>query len=119
KRARSRWRRSARITAPSRHVEQQGDRSRECPPCPRLLVELLPAGARQRVELGAAIVLGRAPLRLDPAAPLQPVERRIQRSLLDAKRILRDLLNPIGDRPAVLRLEGERFENQEVERALR
>ena len=40
---------------------------------------------RQLVILGAAIVLGRFPLRGEPARFLQPVKRREQRSRLDGK----------------------------------
>src|SRR5215510_1330955 len=89
-----------------------------------------PPGVGFRLELGAAfrgelvvlrtpVVVGRAPARLDPAAPLEPVERRVERSLLDLQRGAGDLMEPLGDRPAVLRLERDRLENEEVEGALR
>src|SRR5205807_8736290 len=44
---------------------------------------------------------------------------RVQRALWDLKGFARDLMDALGDRPAVHRLERERFEDQEVERALR
>ena len=61
--------------------------------------------ARQRVELGAAVVVGGAPLGLDPAAPLEAVQRRIERALLHAQGVARDQLDALRDRPAVLRLD--------------
>src|SRR5438270_10415982 len=44
---------------------------------------------------------------------------RVQRALWDLKGFARDLMDALRDRPAVHWLERERFENQEVERALR
>jgi len=73
----------------------------------------------QFVVLGAAIVVGGAPVRLDPSAALEAVEGRIERSLLDAEDLFGDLLDALGDGPAVLRAERERAEDEEVERALR
>src|SRR5262245_51675561 len=116
---RRRWRRSASITTPLLRIEEQSDGRGQGTPGIGLRVELPATRACQRVELCLAIVLGGAPLGPDPAAPLQPVQRRIERALLDAQRILRDLLNAIGDRPPVLRLEGERLEDQEIESPLR
>jgi hypothetical protein len=39
--------------------------------------------------------------------------------LLDLKHIAGDLLNPLGNCPPVLRLERQRFQNQEIQGALR
>jgi hypothetical protein len=47
------------------------------------------------------------------------MERWIQRSLVDFEHMLRHLLDPLGDRPAVLRLLLQRSEDQEVESALK
>ena len=47
------------------------------------------------------------------------MQRRIERTLIDLERTLRDLLNPLGYRPAMLRLERDRFQNQQVQRPLR
>jgi len=58
-------------------------------------------------------------VRLDPAAAFQPVEGGIQRPLLDCEDILRNLLDTFGNRPAMLRAQGNRFENEQVEGALR
>jgi hypothetical protein len=44
---------------------------------------------------------------------------RRQRALLDLQRVARDLLDALADRPAVLRSQGERLEDDQVERPLR
>jgi hypothetical protein len=49
---------------------------------------------------------------------LEPVECRVQRSLIDAENVARELLNSLGDRPPVARFGDERAENQEIEGAL-
>ena len=82
------------------------------------VLELLPAGLGQRVEAGAPVGLGRAPLGGDPALMLQAVQRRIERALLHAQQFVRDLLDALRDRPAVHRLERDRPQDQQVERAL-
>ena len=50
------------------------------------------------------MTVARCPLRLDPASAFQPMQRRIERSLLNLQCFLRDLLQPLGDCPAVHRL---------------
>ena len=50
--------------------------------------ELLAARPGQRVELRAAVVLGVAPRRFDPALLLEPVQRRVERPLIDLEDIL-------------------------------
>ena len=50
---------------------------------------------------------------------LQPMERRIKRPLRNRHRLARDLLDPFGNGPAVLRAGGDCLEDQEVEGALR
>src|SRR5205823_6648491 len=82
-------------------------------------LEPFATGARELVVLRASIVVGRAPRGADPSAALEPMQRRVQRALWDLKRFARDLLDALGNPPAVHRLERERFENQKVERALR
>jgi hypothetical protein len=46
------------------------------------------------------------------------VESGIQRALPDAQEIVGNLLDPLGNRPAVHRLQGYRLHNQQVECAL-
>ena len=47
------------------------------------------------------------------------MQSRIQRSLLDLENFARDLSDSFRDPPAVLRLEVEGLENQQVQSALR
>ena len=48
-------------------------------------VELLPSGARERVELRPARVLGLSPLGVEPAGALEPLERGEERTGLTLK----------------------------------
>ena len=48
----------------------------------------------------------------------QPVERRIERPLLDLQYVVRDLNDALGDGPAVHRFERKRLQDEEVESAL-
>ena len=70
------------------------------------------------VELGAAVVLGGALFGGDPAALDQPVQRRIERPLLDLQHVVRIALDGLGDGVAVRRPEQQRAQDQQVERAL-
>ena len=81
--------------------------------------ELFAAGAGELVILRAAVVLRCAPTGLDPATALEAMEGGIKRTLLDAEDIARYLLDAFRDGPAVLRPDGERSEDEEVECALR
>ena len=63
---------------------------------------LLPGG-RQRVVARAAVVLRRAPLRLDPAVQQQPLQRGVERALADLQHFLRQHLEPLRDAVAVQR----------------
>jgi hypothetical protein len=47
------------------------------------------------------------------------MERRIERSLIHAQDVARELLDSLGDRPPVTRLRRKGAENEEVERALK
>jgi hypothetical protein len=64
-------------------VEDERDGGGEALPRVGLDGELLPAGAGELVELRLAVVVGRAPVRLDPTAALEAVERRVERALRD------------------------------------
>src|SRR5438270_7934222 len=57
-------------------------------------------------------------MRFDPATPLQPVQRRVQRSLLNFEEIVRDLLDALGNGPAVQRTQRYSFQNQQIQSAL-
>ena len=56
-----------------------------------LFPQTLAAGGGQFVELGAAIVLRRAPARLQQSLPHQPKQPGIERALFDQQRVAGDL----------------------------
>ena len=99
-------------------VEDQTDGARQ--PLPTVLFhgELFAAGAGQRVELRLAAGFRLFPFGLQPPLLFQPVERRIERSLVDLDHRAGDLLQPLRDAVAVRGLEREDLQNQHVERAL-
>ena len=82
-------------------------------------LELFAAGGGKFVILRAAIIFGSAPAGFDPAATLQAVQRGVQRALLDLQNVFGDLLNTFRNGPAMLRLESNRFEDEQIESALR
>src|SRR5262245_39652757 len=94
-------------------VEHVADDERETTPGGGVSVGLLAARPRQLVVLRAAVVVGRGPARADPTAPLEPMERRIERALAHVERVARDLLEALRDRPAVLGLERQGLEDQQ------
>src|SRR3954467_8068675 len=98
--------------APSAHVEDRADRARERAPGRGRGLQLLAAGARQLVVLGIAVVVRRGPPRLDPAAALEAMQRRVERSLLNLDDARGDLVEPLGDRPAMLRFERQGLEDE-------
>src|SRR5207244_3198381 len=57
--------------------------------------------------------------RLVQTAPLEAVQRGVERALLHVKHIAGQLLNALRNGPAVLRFERQRLQNQEIQRALR
>lgn len=64
-------------------------------------------------------VFRHGPFGLDAATPLQAMQRRVKRALLDAQHVLGNLLNALRNGPAVLRFKRQRLEDQQVERSLR
>src|SRR5450432_486853 len=82
------------------------------------LAELLPPGRGDRVVARAPAGRGLAPLRSDPPLFLESLERRVERPLLDGEHIVGELLDVLGDRVAMLRLQRERLQNEHIERAL-
>src|SRR5262245_27580239 len=81
--------------------------------------QLLRACFRDGVELRAAVVLGQALFRLDPAAVLEAYERDVNRALVQNDRVAADLLDAPRDAVSVERAHGEqRAEDHEVQCAL-
>src|SRR5262249_6129124 len=75
------------------------------------------AGRGEVVVLGAAAQLRDLPLGLDPAPVLETMEGRIERALVDLQDVLGNLLDALGDGPAVLGILLQRAEDQQIERA--
>src|SRR5579863_4785344 len=107
------------VGPPSSRPQHAGDRGGEALPALRLALELVGAGSRQAVELGAAVVLGDPPFGGDRALLFEPVERRVERALGHGKDVAGDLLDALRDAPAVLRLERQRAQDEEIEGALK
>src|SRR5713226_314141 len=108
-----------RLISRSFRTQQTRDNSGHALPAFRFGGELFPAGARQRVILRFAIVVRDAPLRGDPAALLQPQQRRIQRALIQLQQVLGNLLDALRDAVAVQRSQGiERLQNDQVQGSL-
>ena len=82
--------RSVNTTGALAVIEQQVDRGGQRPPRIGLFFELPPALSSAR-SLGAPVVVRHVPVGLDPAAPLQAVQRRVERALVDLQRVVRDL----------------------------
>jgi hypothetical protein len=81
--------------------------------------QLLAAAFGEFIEFRAAVVLGCAPAGFDPASPLEAMQRRIQRTLLDLENFAGNLMDPLGNSPAVIGSQGQRSQDQQIERALR
>src|SRR5947207_9493518 len=99
-------------------LEHPSDSGAQFSPCVRFRLELCASFPRELVIFRAPIVIGRAPARFDPAPPFETMQSRIERPLADLERRPGDLMQPFGDRPAVLRLKGNGLEDQQVEGAL-
>src|SRR6478609_4059551 len=86
----------------------------------RLLdLELPPPRRRDRIELRLAVLLRRSPLRFEPPVLRHPMQRGIERSLLDAQEIRGHTLNMRRDRIAVQRtLRVQRLQDQQHQSAL-
>src|SRR3954447_2622717 len=64
----------------------------------RLAGEVFAAVGSQLIETSAPVVGREAPLALDPAIQLKPLEGRIKRAFFDAQQIVGQLLNQLSDR---------------------
>src|SRR5262245_35650252 len=87
-------------------------------PALEFLRKLLAAGGGEGVELRVAPGCRLARLRFDPSLLLEPMQSGIKRALGNLQDLAADLLNPLGNRPSMPRLECDGFENEEVESAL-
>src|SRR5262249_977239 len=88
------------------HPAKRSDfRNGQGEPIPALFIgcELFTSCPSQRVELGPAADLGHSPFGTDPPALLDPVDRRVERALLDLKQLIRQMPNALDDDVAVER----------------
>ena len=90
----------------------------EAPPFADFFRQLFASRCRQVVEARATIVVGDPPFAADPAGGLEPLECRVERSVVHEEGALRRVLDGERDAVAVVRAEGQRAQNQEVERPL-
>src|SRR5687768_18453637 len=86
-------------------------------PFPRFYSELTPPRGGEAVILGAAAQLRDLPLGLDPALMLETMESRVKRALIDLQDVLGNLLDALGDGPAVQNILLQRAQDQQIERA--
>src|SRR5580704_382590 len=101
-----------------RSFNDQIDRRRQPAPVGRLFLQLRPPRRRQRIKLRLSPRFRFRPFRFNPCLLFQPVQSGVERPLLNLKNFLRDLLNALGNRPAVLRLERDGLENEQIESSL-
>src|SRR5512133_322154 len=91
----------------------------EARPALFFLRQLLFPQRGERIEARLAILFGGAPRRTDPAFLFHSMERRVERSFLDAQHLGGHLLNLRRDRVAVHRAaRRERLEHEQAESAL-
>src|SRR5687767_4701941 len=91
------------------------DRPRVLRPRGMLGAKLLAPLGGEPVVARPAIVFRDAPLTLDRTLLLEPVERLVERSIIDVERVLRPLAQPNRDGIAVHGLPGETLEHEHVE----
>lgn len=77
--------------------------------------ELTAARRGEAVVLRSPSELRGAPFRLNPSLVLEPMQRRVERALVDLQDVLGNLLYPLRDRPAVHRIALQRPQDQEIE----
>src|SRR5688572_26561341 len=99
-------------------VQNQIYAPRQLLPLRALSRQLPPPHSRERVIPSLAVVLRLAPLRCDPPARHQTVQRRIQRSLIDAQQSVRVPLDQLRDAPAMHRPELQHLQHDHLERTL-
>src|SRR6202012_5462615 len=72
----------------------------------------------QRVILRATVILRGAPLALDQPGAFQPLECRKKRAGIHLEYALADLINALGNAPAMHGLKRQSFQDQHIQRAL-
>src|SRR6185436_6152800 len=95
-----------------------GNGQRDAAPFLRLRLELAAAGGRELIVAGAAVVVGLAPARGEPARLLHPVKGGEERARLHHEGAPRDLLDAMGDGHAVFLAQGQGLQDQQIQGAL-
>src|SRR5262245_41946094 len=98
--------------------QYETDAARQPLPGGFFLCQAFLARLRQTVEASAAIVFRGAPVRRDPSLLFETLKRRVERPLLHGENLVGELTNPLRNRPAVQRLEGDGLHDQQVNGAL-
>ena len=99
-------------------LDHQPDGGGQPVPALELALELLPALARQGIELRAPAKVGFFPVGGDPSLVLEAMESRVERTLLNREHLAGQFLNAFRDRPAVQRIARDGLEDEEVEGSL-
>ncbi len=79
------------------------------------LPSCLRPGGGERIKARLAVVCGGSPSRGNPAALLEPLQRRIKRPVLHQQLFVRSLLDRPRDALPMLRPENQRAQNQQVQ----
>src|SRR5262249_15338671 len=95
--------------------QNPGNHLRHAVPVLRLALQPFSSCCRQPVIFRLPLILRFAPLARNPTLMFQPVQRRIERPLLDLQPVLRDLLDSQQHTIAMQRPERYRFEDQHVQ----
>jgi hypothetical protein len=80
--------------------------------------QLLSTGLGQLVETCLAIVVRRTPLSANPSTRFKALKRRVQRAVINKKRVFGLLLYRAGDALAVLLSKQDGAEDQQIKGAL-
>ena len=86
-------------------------------PAGGFVAHALPSERGELVILCAPVVVGHAPFAVDQSLPLEAVQRRIERALLDVQRAAGDLLDAQQHAISMQLAERDRFQDQQIERA--
>src|SRR5438128_89883 len=81
-------------------------------------LQLFAPRPRQPVVIRATIVFELNPLRSNPALSLHAVQRGIDSAVSLRQRVVRELVNPLGNRETVHGLARERLEDEHVQRPM-
>jgi len=91
------------------------DRFKQAVPLGFLFTQTFLPSPSEAIDPRSPIVLGDPPFGGDPASLLHAMKRRIERPLLDAQCVVRDLLNTRGDAVSMLWLTTQCLKNKKVE----